>query len=92
MSEVLQGKLHLRIAQASVFIQPLLRLAFACRHFESQCAFGFFFCDVALDRLLQFEAAGLCTIIENNIVCSFVRFGSEIPVSIIFNSYCNDIL
>ena len=92
MGEVLEGQLDLAVAQAPVLIQPLLRLAFACRHFELQRAFRFFLGDVALDRLLQFQSASLCTIFENYLICSFIRFCSDVPISIIFDSYCNDIL
>ena len=63
MGEVLEGQLDLAVAQAPVLIQPLLRLAFACRHFELQRAFRFFLGDVALDRLLQLEAARLVGVV-----------------------------
>ena len=92
MGEVLEGQLDLAVAQAPVLIQPLLRLAFACRHFELQGAFRFFLGDVALDRLLQLKAASLCSIIENYLIRSFIRFCSDVPLSIICDSYCNDML
>ena len=64
MGEVLEGQLDFAVAQAPVLLQPLGYVAAVLaldrgRHFESQGAFRFFFCDVALDRLLQFQFASL---------------------------------